>query len=348
MAKGRFVSKSIATNEQLAAVSFTADYFFQRCIPHLDVEGRLAGNPLIIKAAVAPLRDEITQANIPELIAELAAAVDHEGTPLVIWYEVNGVKVLEFPGFQGQQEGLRKDREAQSRLPARTEAATVLSGSRPTPEPVRTPSGKTPQKRGAGPAQVKRSEVKRSKEKRRPAANAADSEPEGNRETWITPFADAWRTQYGGDMPIKPATRPLKALVDEWGADETRRRWAIYLAATDGAYANPARFASTFGEWNKAKVRSGTSSHGAPALAQAEVLWLRYKEHGLTRRLPMAEFRRIGSELSKAGQYPDIETFLAELRVTQPWTLSDAKTDRWAVEQIAVRLAPPAPQAVAS
>lgn len=69
-------------------------------------------------------------------------------------------------------------------------------------------------------------------------------------ETWMTPFADAWCDRYGGDMPIKPAVRPLRALVDEHGADETLRRWTIYLAATEGAYANAARFASTWGEWN--------------------------------------------------------------------------------------------------
>lgn len=346
MAKGRFVSKSIATNEQLAAVSFTADYFFQRCIPHLDVEGRLAGNPLIIKATVAPLRDEITAENIPALIAELAAAVDHEGTPLVVWYEVNGVKVLEFPGFASQQEGLRKDREAQSRLPSRSETATILSGSGKAPEKVRSASAKTPPKTGAGPAQVKRREVKGSKEKRRPAANAAASSGDESRETWITPFADAWHTQYGGDMAIKPATRPLKALIDEWGAEEVLRRWGIYLNATEGAYANPARFASTFGEWNKAKIKTGGSAQPAPIVAQAEVLWLRYRDNGLTRRLPMAEFHRIGDDLTKAGHYASRDAFMTELRVTQPWTLSDAKTDRWAIEQIAARLAAPASQAV--
>lgn len=33
MAKGRFVSKSISTNEQVAGVSFAADYLFRACNP---------------------------------------------------------------------------------------------------------------------------------------------------------------------------------------------------------------------------------------------------------------------------------------------------------------------------
>lgn len=156
MPNGRFVSKSISCNEQLATVSLRADFFFQRCIPHLDVEGRITGNPQLLKAAVFPLRDEITAENIPELIAELGQAIDLTSRSLVIWYQVGTQRVLLFPRFREHQTGMKKEREAASRLPELTDAATILSGTHGSDPPpssgaasidndeVRTDSGATP------------------------------------------------------------------------------------------------------------------------------------------------------------------------------------------------------------
>jgi hypothetical protein len=111
MPEGRFVSKSIATSEQLASVSFKADFVFGRCLPHLDVEGRMPGNPRTIKAITCPLRDEITIRGIGDCIAELVNA------ELVLWYEVDGIQVLAFPQFRRHQRGLKTEREAPSKLP---------------------------------------------------------------------------------------------------------------------------------------------------------------------------------------------------------------------------------------
>ena len=74
MPEGRFISKTIAHSEDLAGVSFHADYLFTRCIPHLDREGRMNGNAELVKAIAVPLRKEITAETIPALLAELADA----------------------------------------------------------------------------------------------------------------------------------------------------------------------------------------------------------------------------------------------------------------------------------
>lgn len=112
MPDGRFLSKSVAHNEQLASVPLIADYLFVRCIPHLDCAGRLTGLPALIKAQVCPLRDEITPEMIPDLIRSLGEA------GLIRWYEADGKKVLEFPGFKNHQKGMKLDREAASRFPS--------------------------------------------------------------------------------------------------------------------------------------------------------------------------------------------------------------------------------------
>ena len=180
MAEGRFVSRSIATNEQLAGVSFLADYLFVRCVPHLDVEGRMTGNPTLIKAKVAPLRPEMTVDKIPELIQELARALDRHGEPLLVWYAVADMRVLHFPGFSRQQKGLRRDRESPSKLPSPTEATEIVAGPphycRPTPEFGRSGAGAAPAEGEVeGEDQVQLEEEPASSPPRAPLVGTADS-----------------------------------------------------------------------------------------------------------------------------------------------------------------------------
>jgi hypothetical protein len=139
--RGRFVSRSIAVNEQLASVSLRADYLFRACIPHLDAEGRITGNPALLRSIVAPLRAEISDGVTPDLLRELCAATDHTGAPLIFWYEIAGTKVVEFPGFERQQQGLRKDREAPSKLPSRNGKEKLLHMEGPTPDQLYSNAG---------------------------------------------------------------------------------------------------------------------------------------------------------------------------------------------------------------
>ncbi len=141
MPDGRFLNKRVSYSEQLGRVSLAADLLFMKCIAHLDVAGRITGNPVLLKALVVPLRAEITAETIPGLISELESACGHEGDPLVRSYEVNAQAVVEFPGFARQQKGLKADREAASKLPALP----------PTQDKVRSRSGVTRRKSGVGP-----------------------------------------------------------------------------------------------------------------------------------------------------------------------------------------------------
>jgi hypothetical protein len=105
------LSRSISQSEQVAAVSLEADYLFMRCIPHLDCEGRMSGNPVLVKSIACPLREEITTVRIPDLLRSLAVH------GLVQWYEAEGKQVLAFPGFARHQT-LNKSREATSKFPS--------------------------------------------------------------------------------------------------------------------------------------------------------------------------------------------------------------------------------------
>lgn len=67
--------------------------------------------------------------------------------------------------------------------------------------------------------------------------------------TWLTPYWDAWTTQYGGKPNAGMLSKNLKPLHDQHGLEETLRRWMYYLSQTPAEYASPPRFASTWGRW---------------------------------------------------------------------------------------------------
>lgn len=143
------------------------------------------------------------------------------------------------------------------------------------------------------------------------------------RTTWMTPYAEAWREQYQGDMSIGPATRPLSKLRETHGEEETLKRWRHYLAATEALYANAARFAATFGMWDKAN--GGGKSFD---LARARERWAFYNDNGYTRAPELWEKANRGDAL------------VTELEKVKPWQIArTARDGQAAIAEVARRLA---------
>ena len=136
MAEGRMLKRSIATSEQLERVSFEADYLFTRCIPFLDVEGRMPGAPGRVRALVCPLRPEMT----PDVVARCLTELRDAG--LVEWYDSAAGQVLAFPGFH-RHNMVRRDREGASKLPGPPTAPSALP-DRATPGGLPEHSRRTP------------------------------------------------------------------------------------------------------------------------------------------------------------------------------------------------------------
>lgn len=145
-------------------------------------------------------------------------------------------------------------------------------------------------------------------------------------------------------MAAGAAVRSLKRLVDTHGTEEAARRWGIYLAQTPAEYANAPKFASTWGHWERPQL---SASRGAPLgvdpahLATAATIWPRYKLAGLLARGSSDELREIGERLVARGDYPSYDAFRAEIVRTKPWELSEARTDGWAINELAKRLQAP-------
>jgi hypothetical protein len=165
---------------------------------------------------------------------------------------------------------------------------------------------------------------------------AADSE---RVTTWLTPYDDAWQAQYEGPIPVEPNVSALRWLEGKYGPDETLRRWKIMLAAVRSQYASAAKLKAGWGEWASPPAIVVTRGVNTPATAQAATLWARYKAENLLTRWERPEYERIGADLVARGEYPSVDAFLAELRVTKPWTLRDARTDGYAISELANRLA---------
>jgi len=140
MADGRMLRRRIALDKRLAELSdHAARLIFTWCIAFLDVDGRMTGDPVVIKAMVFPLLKDITGEVIERALSEL------NETRLVVWYSVAGERYLYFPGFSKNQQ-VRRDREAASRIP-------------PPPTAGSTPGGLPEQSRSA-PAEIKGKEIK--------------------------------------------------------------------------------------------------------------------------------------------------------------------------------------------
>jgi len=105
MANGRFLSKSVATDIALNSLSGPAREVYLMAIPHLDVDGIIAGNPDVLWAMTCPLlpyRDRM-----PDIISEWIQ------TGLVIAYDSDTRPALFFKGFSKNQR-IRRDRESSS------------------------------------------------------------------------------------------------------------------------------------------------------------------------------------------------------------------------------------------
>ena len=122
MARGRMIDKRIGKSKKLAALKHdrTRVLYFM-IMPHLDVDGKFTGDPEEIKEDCCP-KLNYSVPKIAESIIELA------DTGLLKLYEVDSRPFIKYTKFSDFQLGIRKDKEAPSRIP----------------DPVRTKDGLTP------------------------------------------------------------------------------------------------------------------------------------------------------------------------------------------------------------
>lgn len=92
-------SRTISRSKQLARVHPLSAQLFAFLVPHQDSFGRMSGDPEMVKVEAVPLLKYFTVEVVTACLVELSTCRDGKGEPLVWWYEVEGERVLEFPGF---------------------------------------------------------------------------------------------------------------------------------------------------------------------------------------------------------------------------------------------------------
>jgi hypothetical protein len=314
------LKKTIATSEQVAAISIEAALLFTWCIPFLDIAGRMYGSPARLKALVCPLRPELTPGIIERCLTEM-----HD-VGLVVWYEAAGGKWLAFPGFLRHNK-VRTDREAVSTIPPPPLERGALpavsapddSGTNPGERPEY--SGTTPAKGGKG--------SKGSKERKARGSEA----PRGgvNGESFnFAPFVDAYRERFGAD-PDKRDAAVLKKLVAEHGHDEVLARWKRFV--TEKGQFGVNLFRRTWADWGP----DPTARTGGRSVQTAERLYDILTQHGLLdvgKDVFIAEVAR----LSERQVIRDRDAFMALVTRVDLRHLSSIPSRRFAISYIAERI----------
>jgi len=129
MPEGRMLKKVISESKSLGSLkSDSARLLYTWLIPFLDVEGRHAADPEIIKGHVFPKVKSMTIRKISSLLSELSAA------GLIVLYGSNCETYLQLVKFQDHQK-LDPNKEGKSKIPEPTEENIITpDNSGPTPE----------------------------------------------------------------------------------------------------------------------------------------------------------------------------------------------------------------------
>lgn len=138
MASGRMLQRKISQSHDVAMLIETvsselglehgafAALLFTWAIAHQDREGRMHGDPRLVKAAVFPLIDSISAKHVDAYLGAM------QRLGLVNWYEVDGKRYLQFPTFDVNQPGIRKEREPESIIPEPTSGLAVTADKLPS------------------------------------------------------------------------------------------------------------------------------------------------------------------------------------------------------------------------
>ena len=110
MARGRMINKKISNSKRVNDLPLPAQLLYTWLIAHLDCNGCFYGSAQMIKSLVVP-RKNWSKNQIERWLSVMENSKNDAGTPLIFRYNLNGERYLFMPGFEGEQIGLRKDKE---------------------------------------------------------------------------------------------------------------------------------------------------------------------------------------------------------------------------------------------
>ncbi len=238
--------------------SFTLIVFYRQFLDWSFMEGgRLSRDPGVLGPCLG-LGPAVTEACLQKAIAAGKLATDG----VHVWHERVASEITEEIDYrvrQGQH-GLRGGRPAKEKgtlseteNPPSPSAVAISRSHQPKPSATPTPTPTDNEQRNPAPSGAA---APREQLELAPTRS-------GNGRTWSAEACDDWIERFGGTAPGGQIGKHVKPLVDKHGWEYVRHAWKGYLVATEGQFANPARFAQTFGEWSRPiTVGSGSSAQG--------------------------------------------------------------------------------------
>lgn len=95
----RSLKHTFFSDEKICEYPLAVRWTFAGLIAHADDEGRLKGDPRLVKAHVWPLDDEITAARVADHLMRLSSGSE----PRIRWYRVSGRQYIEVINFKKHQ-----------------------------------------------------------------------------------------------------------------------------------------------------------------------------------------------------------------------------------------------------
>lgn len=222
MARGRMINNAICADKRVNELADdTSRLAFTWLITFADRNGRTHGDPVMLCSMIFPRRRDITPQTMETYVHQWA------DLGLITWYEASGDLWISFPAFDGNQPGLRKDREPDSGIPAPSDGV-IIAGF--VPETCRMNDGETPDD-----CPPKRKEEKQNEENDASEA-ICGSEPEDCRVSGVRYFENTCGMLNGGTQveEIRSILEELHARgLDSWwktaidiAVDHNARNWA--------------------------------------------------------------------------------------------------------------------------
>lgn len=221
MARIRSVKPELCTSETMAHLPAEVERTFVRLWTHMDDEGRCKDDPRLIKAALFPLHDDVTAADVDGHLWALASGDD----PCILRYEVAGKRYIACPSW-GAHQHPQKPRTSTIPSPDNDDAHPVPKPSRTPPVAVAYAYGPVVEGSGVGGGSVE----------------GVEMETDSNNVSEI------------------PSPPPLSDRSADDVEQEARRSLRLYADTVTAGVAGVGNFASYSGGVRKAAMGDGTMS----------------------------------------------------------------------------------------
>ncbi len=225
MARIRTIKPEFWQDEKLAALPATHRLVFLGLISIADDAGRLLDNIKYIDGFLFPLTEESSRDSL-ETLKRLSV--------ITLYESESGQRLIQIANWAKHQ---KVNHPSAHVFPGPAANGVGVKGHRKT-----SPEG-------------------RKRVSRNPLASTSTSTITTPRETWLTPFADAWSARCG-NPPFGRLAKALAPLIESLGAPETLTRWTRYLEATEPKFCSASRFVDTHVAYVGPEIREMTDDYG--------------------------------------------------------------------------------------